>query len=103
MGINERSLGPVSLMQYTGLTDKKGKEVYEGDILRSRENDEVYRVDEIVPLHRHTHITNIGYYSGKKYHSRVASAAYNNLDDWMSWPEMYEVIGNIFENPELLK
>lgn len=92
---------PRKFMQFTGLHDKTGKEIYESDILRSRENYEVFRVDPIFPVYRHTHITNIGYFSGKKYHTRVHSAAYDNLDDWMSWPEMYEVIGNIYENPKL--
>jgi uncharacterized phage protein (TIGR01671 family) len=92
----------VPLMISTGLTDKKGREIYEGVILQSCENEEVWRVDELVPAHRHSHVTNIGYCSGKKYHSRSASAAYDNMDDWMSWPEMYEVIGNVYENPEFL-
>ncbi len=93
------------LMQFTGLLDKNGKEIYEGDILRSKENDEVWRVDEIVPLHRHSHVTNIGYFSGKKkYNLRENPAGrYDNMEDWMSWPEMYEIIGNIYETPELLQ
>lgn len=91
------------LMQYTGLKDKNGKEIYEGDVLKSIENEEAWRVDEIVPLHRHDHVTNIGYFSGKKYHLRENPAGqYNNLDDWMSLPEMYEIVGNIYQNPELL-
>lgn len=91
-------------VRYTGLLDRNGKEIYEGDILRSKENDEVYRVDDIIPLHRHTHVTNIGYFSGKKYELRENPAGqYDNQDDWMSWPEMYEIIGNIYENRDLIK
>jgi hypothetical protein len=42
--------------------------------------------------------------SAKKYYHRDNSASrYDKMDDWMSWAEMYEVIGNIDENPELLK
>ena len=89
-------------MQFTGLTDKNGKDVYEGDLIRAIETDEVFRIDDITPMHRHSHATNVGYFSDGKYHSRTASAAYDIHDDWMSWLEMYEVIGNIYENPELL-
>lgn len=92
------------VMQFTGLHDKNGKEIYEGDVLLSKETDEVWRVDEILPLHRHDRVTNIGYFSGKKYHLRENPAGqHDNYDDWMSWPEMYEIIGNIYEHGHLLK
>jgi uncharacterized phage protein (TIGR01671 family) len=96
--------GKLKVMQFTGLLDRNGHEIFEGDVLKSVEHDEVYKVDDITPVHRHTHVTNIGYFSGKKYYHRDNPASrYDNMDDWMSWAEMYEVIGNIYENPELLK
>lgn len=103
--LNTPDLEECTLMQFTGLHDKNGKEVYEGDVLERL--DEAYRVDDIIPVHRHTHVTNIGYFSqeGKKrkYNLRENPAGqYDNMDDWMSWSEEYEVIGNIYENPELL-
>ena len=88
-------------MQFTGLLDKNGKEIYEGDIIKSKETDEVYRIDEMLPAHRQDHSTNIGYYIGGKYEIRKG-VGYTG-DDWMSWTEMYEIIGNIYENPELIK
>lgn len=95
VGVREETIG-----QYTGLKDRNGKEIYEGDVLRYLE--EAYRVDEIVPVHRDSHVTNIGFWSGRKYFHRTPASAYDNQDDWMSWPDMYEVIGNIYENPDLL-
>lgn len=91
-----------TFMQFTGLLDKNGKEIYEGDILRSTETDEVYRIDEMLPAHRHDHSTNIGYYSDGKYETRDNPASRYTGDDWMSWPEMYEVIGNVYESPDLI-
>ena len=80
-------------MQFVGLSDKHGKEVYEGDIVRGRlaENpgDMVYEVTEVVNI-----------YEGllAPFYMRV-----NFEEDW--WKDAlvdgFEVIGNIYENPEL--
>ena len=72
------------LMQYTGLKDKNGVEIYEGDIIER--NDERRKIEDLTPVDR--------FYGC--YPSPVD-------DDWMSWSEEYEVIGNIYENPDLLK
>jgi uncharacterized phage protein (TIGR01671 family) len=96
-------LDDLALMQFTGLEDRKGKEIYEGDLLKSIENYELYRIDSLVPAHCHAHATNVAFWYDGKWNPRKITASHHNNDDWMSWPEMYEVIGNIYENPELLK
>ena len=71
-------------LQYTGLKDKNGKEIYEGDMVRIQYVDNNFNdVDKVekVFLTRRT-----GDYYIYEYMS-------NEL----------EVIGNIYENPELLK
>ena len=85
------------LMQFTGLTDKNGKEIYEGDILnwtgkRSKDTSEfAYRY--IITFENGI----FGY--------RLGNAQVNKIEPLQGLIELetYEVIGNIYENPELLK
>ena len=71
--------------QFTGLTDKNGKKIFEGDIFHKGDINIIYIVD--------WHDTRfMGKQNGN--HSRVG------LEYWM--PDI-EVIGNIHDNPELLK
>lgn len=74
------------IMQFTGLHDRNGKEIYEGDIikvLRGYSGDD-NRIDE--------HIAEVFWDDDGWY-------AYDLTDD--RWKGV-EVIGNIYENPELL-
>lgn len=90
------TLPNVELMQFTGLLDKQGKEIYEGDIVRYNHAT----VDGGFPINR------VGYfeYEVSKYHSRVhiVGIGEKELSDYMFFPNC-EVIGNIYSNPELLK
>ena len=73
------------VMQFTGLKGKNGKEIYEGDILEH--NGDRWVVKPIIPINRF-----------------YGSYGTPNGNDWMSMSDVdYEVIGNIYENPKLLK
>ena len=81
------------LMQYTGLKDKNGREIYEGDIL-----DNHYRV-EWNQLH-----CGWALYNHKGYcHELLADEYYLIGETLPPWQISAEVIGNIYENSELLK
>ena len=84
----------IALMQSTGLTDKNGKEIFEGDIVKVTDGDErtnfpdggigtICGLDEIF----------MWYIDGQ---------VHNGLFD-ISQEYYIEVIGNIYENPELLE
>jgi uncharacterized phage protein (TIGR01671 family) len=69
----------VDIVWYTGLKDKNGKEIYEGDILR-------YTFDEV------TKVNVIEF--------QPPIFTYRDSMRWSLYQD--EIIGNIYENPELL-
>jgi uncharacterized phage protein (TIGR01671 family) len=80
------------LMQFTGLKDKNGKEIYEGDIVLNPLRDE----PENNILGRKWEVK---FYQGGFHLFELNSAC----ADFREWWEQVEVVGNIYENPELLK
>jgi len=82
----------VPIMQYIGLKDKNGQEIYEGDIIEIK-NKICYITYETCTASYHLVFKGGTSYQYERY----------KLDNSMSVLEFFEIIGNIYENPELLK
>src|SRR5690606_4405141 len=73
----------ISIMQYTGLKDKNGKDIYEGDIVKHATDEGVYKVI---------------FEDGGFYVKNLFEYDFQTINEYP-----LEVIGNIYENPELLE
>jgi uncharacterized phage protein (TIGR01671 family) len=84
----------LELMQSTGLKDKNGKEIFEGDIIRTSAYGCIVDFGEYTYFEdEHTQTTEIGFYLS---FLNVTPATYAPFDKYY-WDNC-EVIGNIYEN-----
>ena len=79
--------------QYTGLTDKNGKKIFEGDILEDTYGNETYR--DVVVANR----WNCSCCDG------VYGYAFEHHAAWLDFRDIESctVVGNVHDNPELLE
>jgi len=73
-----------SVGQYTGLKDKDGKDIYEGDILEYRDEDNIKEIHKV-------------FWGDASF--QCAGQYLEHLYLTTNW----KIIGNIYENPELLE
>lgn len=87
--VDEFSIDDVILMQSTGLKDKNGAEVYEGDIVNCSSGCPhiIYWEKEI----------------GGTFLGGMPGWYLSGLREGYAWAGSEEIIGNIYENPELLE
>ena len=78
----------IELMQYTCLKDKNGVEIYEGDIILYDYNNLRYRIEFLNSE-----------FIARRFYENIENLYPTEFD----YGNEVEVIGNIYENPELLK
>lgn len=90
---------PEYLMQSTGLKDKNGVEIFEGDIVKITDEDEAYSYISVVKNYAEE-----GYPAFDIEYPIAWDYESNALSTIMSGGyETIEIIGNIYEKPELLE
>ena len=94
MGADTVDIDEIVLLQYTGLKDKNGAEIYEGDILKC--------IDEHTTIGALEYAENIGTYIVKYWRNGEYYYSPLNRGDISRGLQLLEteVIGNIYENPE---
>ena len=99
---------PATVGQFTGLTDKNGKKIFEGDILQySIEEDQAVFVGavkfgEFNPDGGALLTTNVGFYVEMVDQEGQRTYMRKDIGFWVKFRQV-EVIGNIHDNPELLE
>lgn len=94
---------PKTVGQYTGLTDKNGKKIFEGDIVKTHyANAQKSDFIETVVFHNGKFC---GFYenNGCKQWTTLYDGVPHLAIDKSVYMDSVEVIGNIHDNPELLK
>jgi uncharacterized phage protein (TIGR01671 family) len=94
----QHEVEPSTVGQYTGLHDKNGKEIYEGDIVRTKDGD-IKKI--IYKDYWGAFGVEYGLLFDKESGKHVK--AHGGLSHFYGDSQFYEVIGNIHDNPELLE
>lgn len=116
-GVSNIDVDYKSIGQYTGLTDKNGTKIFEGDIIRYADNDEYEMYLESIECpeeYEGVDFSKMWTVDEVVYGDKISYPAFDlNAHDFDcnglaeinesggQW--FYEVIGNIYDNPELLE
>jgi len=92
------TVDPITVGQYTGLTDKNRKKIFEGDIVRTKDGD-IKKI--IYKDYWGAFGVQYGLLFDKESGKHVK--AHGGLSHFYGDSQFYEVIGNIHDNPELLE
>lgn len=92
--VKMKEVVPETIGQYTGLTDKNGKKIFEGDICKTYFESYTHSWEEVVVVTEFCGAYGIESAEGKHFRAFINESVYTRS---------HEVIGTIYDNPELLE
>lgn len=90
-GVSDIDVDENTICEYTGLKDKNGNKIFEGDIVKSF---------QIYPNHKRYEVIRQVKWMGDRFYP-FANDDIEYGDWWEELTKNCEVIGNVFDNPEL--
>ncbi len=96
-------VAPETVGQYTGLPDKNGKRIFEGNIVKFNDTSFGYSYIGFVCFHKGSYCIQYKFINQDKLHQIGKTTEWQDMHASGTITYEYEVIGNIHDNPELLE
>ena len=94
---------PETCGQFTGLTDKNGKKIFDGDVVKFTDSPFGYSYIGVVCFNEGSFCIKYEYWKKEKFHRIGQTDKWQDMGASGIVTYQYEILGNIHDNPELLE